>query len=64
MKTPREILDALGRDQIVQRLGVDKVRVNRAAYDDKLPALWYAALSDMAGYDLPRDVFNFKGMAQ
>ena len=64
MKTPREILDALGRDRIVERLGVDKRRVNRAAYEEKLPALWYAALSDMAGQDLPREAFSFKGMAQ
>ena len=64
MKTPREIIDALGREQIIERLGVDRRRVNRAAYDKKLPALWYAALSEMAGRDLPRDAFSFKGMAK
>ena len=61
MKTPREILDGIGRDRIVETLGVDKRRVNRAAYDDQLPALWYAALCDLAGQDLPRELFSFKG---
>lgn len=60
METPREILDSLGREAIAARLGVDRRRVMRAAYEDRLPAVWYATLCEMAGRDLPRDVFNFK----
>ena len=63
MKTPNEILDTLGRDAVAVAIGVNKVRVNRAALDEKLPAVWYAKLSELHGSDLPRDVFRFKGYA-
>lgn len=60
MNTPREILDGLGSEAIAARLGVDHRRVKNAAYEARLPAAWYATLCEMAGNDLPRDVFTFK----
>ena len=60
MNTPRDILDSLGRERVAAAVGVDMRRVNRAALEDRLPALWYAALCDLAGRDLPRDRFTFK----
>ena len=64
MKTPREIIEALGVDAVAARLDVSRLRVLRARLDPELPASWYVALSDMHGYDLPRDVFSFKGVEQ
>jgi len=61
MKTSVTILDAIGRERIAAAVGVDIRRVNRAAYEPQLPAVWYAALCDLAGYDLPRNAFTFKG---
>lgn len=63
MNTPAAIIDALGVQQIAARLDVAPKRVSRARYDDTLPAAWYVALSDMAGVDLPKAAFRFKGMA-
>ena len=60
MMKPADILDSLGRERVAAAVGVDMRRVQRAAFDDRLPALWYAALCDLAGHDLPRDAFTFK----
>jgi hypothetical protein len=60
MNTPREIINGLGRDQIVAALGVAPRRVDRARSQDALPASWYDGLCQLAGRDLPRHVFSFK----
>jgi hypothetical protein len=60
MNTPDKIIDALGDDAICDRLGITKDAVAKARKAGKLPALWYAALSEMAGRDLPRQCFSFK----
>jgi hypothetical protein len=60
MMKPADILDSLGRERVAAAIGVDMRRVQRAANEDRLPALWYAALCDLAGHDLPREVFTFK----
>jgi hypothetical protein len=60
MNTPREILDGLGSEAVAARLGVEHRRVKNASYESRLPAAWYATLSEMAGHDLPRDAFTFK----
>ena len=62
METPKDIIDTIGREQVIARLGVDKRRVDRAALQSELPALWYAALEEMAGEPLDRSLFSFKGM--
>ena len=64
MKTPREILDTIGRERVAQAIGVDMRRVNRAAYAVQLPALWYSAICEMAEQDLPHDLFTFKRAEQ
>jgi hypothetical protein len=63
MKTPRQILDYIGRDRCVLALGVSPARVERATRDDKLPAAWLDALEQAAGQPLPRDAFAFKRAA-
>ena len=63
METPRAIIEALGREAIATRLDVTEHRVRRALIEDRLPASWYVALSDMAGGDLPKHLFSFKGAA-
>lgn len=63
MKTPREILEFVGYSAAAERLGVSYTRVDRAAREDKLPAVWYHTLENMAGRPLPRDAFHWKGAA-
>ena len=55
-----EMLNSLGRESVAAAVGVDMRRIHRAAFDERLPALWYAALCDLAGYDLPHELFTFK----
>ena len=61
MKTPREILDFIGRDVVQDEIGVSADRVRVAATQDKLPASWLNALERLARRPLPREAFNFKG---
>ena len=61
MKTHREIIETLGREAIAAKLGVALRRVDRARTEDALPASWYAGLCELAGHDLPRNLFTFKG---
>ena len=61
MDTPRELIDRLGCDAMAARLGVKRGNVSNYRIEDKLPAAWYAALCDMAGQDLPKTMFSFKG---
>jgi hypothetical protein len=60
MKTPRDILDYIGRDRCALALGVSPARVERATRDPHLPAAWLDALEKAAGRPLPRDAFAFK----
>lgn len=63
MKTPREILNFIGHEQAATALGVARLRVERAARQDRLPALWYHTLERLAGRPLPRECFHWKGVA-
>ena len=60
MKTPMQIIDALGVEQVAAQIGVDRRRVLRARYDDQMPALWYAGICEMTGEALPYELFTFK----
>ena len=62
MKTHRDIIETLGREAIAAKLGIALRRVDRARTENALPASWYAALCDLAGQDLPRHLFTFKGL--
>ena len=62
MKNTRDIIDNMGRDAIAQKLGVALRRVDRARTEERIPASWYAGLCDLAGQDLPRHLFTFKGL--
>jgi len=64
MENHRDIIEALGRDAIAEKLGVAPRRVDRARTEACLPASWYAGLCELAGRDLPRSCFHFKGMDQ
>ena len=63
MENTRDIIEALGRDAIAERLQVAPRRVDRARTEPRIAASWYAALSEMAGQDLPRRLFTFKGIS-
>ena len=61
MKTPAEIIDALGPVAIATRLNKAASRVYRVRFEKHIPASWYVALSDMAGEPLPVSAFGFIG---
>jgi hypothetical protein len=58
--TPKSIIDTIGHECVARALGVSLIRVQRAANAQRLPALWYGALCELTGRDLPRDLFSFK----
>lgn len=62
MKTARDIVDTLGAEAISARVGVKTSAVRNARVANKLPALWYVALCNMAGEQLPHQAFTFKGI--
>lgn len=62
MKTAHEIIDAVGRDAIKARFGVQDRVVRLAISQDRIAASWFAALEEMTGQPLPRHLFSFKGM--
>ena len=64
MKTPAEIIDALGPVAIAARLNTAASRVYRVRFEDKIPAAWYVALCEMSGEQLPHEAFKFKGVEE
>ena len=62
MKTTKEIIESIGRDAIASKLEVAPRRVDRARTEERFAASWYAGLCDLAGQDLPRHLFTFKGV--
>jgi hypothetical protein len=60
METPKQILDTMGHKRVADAVGVDIRRVQRAAYEATLPAVWYGALHDLNGGPLPLSLFGFK----
>jgi hypothetical protein len=63
MNTPHQIIDALTAEAVASRLGITKEAVGKALKAGKLPAPWFDTLERMAGCELPRHVFTFKGEA-
>jgi len=62
METAHQIIHSVGIEQVAERVNVKPRVVRNAANAGIIPALWYAALCDMTGRDLPKKVFSFKGM--
>jgi hypothetical protein len=58
--TPKGIIDTIGHECVARAVGVSLIRVQRAANARRLPALWYDALCELTGRDLPRELFAFK----
>jgi hypothetical protein len=58
--TPKAIIYGIGAQRIATALGVRLTRVQRAAHERRLPAAWYAALCELSGRELPRELFAFK----
>jgi hypothetical protein len=58
--TPKIIIDTIGHECVARALGVSLIRVQNAANARRLPALWYDALCELTGRDLPRELFAFK----
>lgn len=67
MNKVSEICETVGRDAIMQRLGVKKSAVSNAVIAGQFPASWYAevrALCEGAQIDCPIDAFGFKSEKQ
>jgi hypothetical protein len=58
--TPKTIIDTIGPECVARAVGVSLIRVQRAANSRRLPALWYGALCELTGCDLPRELFAFR----
>lgn len=61
MTHPSDILHSIGLDRASAALGVSMARIERATRDAKLPASWLDTLERLAGHELPRELFSFKG---
>lgn len=62
MTNASDIIDALTVEAICERMGIKAGAVDKARKAGKLPSAWYAAACEMAGHDLPRHLFTFKGL--
>jgi hypothetical protein len=62
MKTAHDIIDRATRQAVMDRFGVKPRVIQHHLANGKLPAEWYAGLCELAGHDLPRYLFTFKGM--
>lgn len=63
MNTVPQIVDRLGRQEIIDRLGVRTSSVTDAISDGVFPARWYGELKEMAdeqGIELPLELFNWR----
>ena len=61
--TPEHIIDSIGAERIAEALHtVTLRRVKRVRTMDRIPASWYDGLERLAGHELPREVFTFKGL--
>jgi len=59
MKTAKDIIEFIGRDEIARALNRSTDRVRNAGVLGVLPAQWYECLEQMAGRPLPREAFGF-----
>ena len=65
MNTAHDIIDAVGREAVMERFNVKMRVIQHHLANGRLPAEWYAGLCDMTGQvSLPLSLFNFKGMGQ
>jgi len=62
MKTAKQIITAVGRDEVMARFGVDKRMVRHVIQKNEIPAHWYGALCKITGQRLSYGLFSFKGM--
>ena len=63
MKTAHDIVETVGRERIKDAFKVKDRVIAHHLQHGTLPAIWYDALCKMAGQDLPRTLFTFKGAA-
>lgn len=64
MKTASDIIETIGRDAILRTFGVKPRVLRHYGTTGQLPASWFDALERMAGRELPRHLFSFKGLGQ
>lgn len=62
--TPAELLDKLDRKRIAGRLGVKDHALTMAVARNRLPASWYAVVTEecaSVGVECPPELFGMKG---
>ena len=64
MNTASDIIQAIGRDRIKSEFDVGDRLLQIYAKDGLLPASWFDGCEKMAGTELPRRLFTFKGGAK
>ena len=61
MKSTKKIADRIGRRVLADRFGVSSQLVwHHADKNGRFPAAWYDGCCELAGEELPRDLFNWK----
>jgi len=61
-KTSRDVVEALGRENICNRLGFSQTRISNHVVSGKFPPSWYLQLkiiADEQGYELPHSAFRW-----
>ena len=64
METVHDIVNAVGRDAIKHRFGVQDRVIQSSISQNRIAASWFAALEEMTGQPLPRHLFSFKGVGE
>ncbi len=62
MTNVADIVEALGRPLLIERLGVVRQAISNAIGDNRFPAKWYAVIHDLCverGIECPRELFAF-----
>lgn len=62
--TVAEIVERLGREAIMSRLGIKKSAISQACIAGRFPSSWFAVISSMcaeASVSCPMSLFTFKG---
>ncbi len=63
MTTAKDIVDALGRPEIQQKLGIGTQSVTNCIAGNEFPARYYGGMKELAdarGVELPLDLFNWR----
>ena len=64
MENASEIIDLIGAERLRLALDVTATRIRQARQTDRLPASWFDTCEKLAGQQMPRHLFAFKGATE